>query len=475
MATSKIDSELKDNALVKGKEAFVQNMGTGKGPIKLILDSMQTGVEANYFWILRFMQNRVPHGLGCSGKEGRIEKLRDLYTAGEASSYWGSQEQKRAAQIDKFSAIMQSIGGMLKSTFQMLREIRIIDERLEYYKGYNEKDDSSSVALKSVWVDMVEGGAKNPGSVYGLASQVGFTVLPDLFFKFHPKDQKDVDKILKRLKKEKMNRKVREILGRKLKQFIIWKQKTEKEITTRKNFMLKYLRQHFNAMKLNMNWLKPYIRNIGRLEFEDISHDPEVLKSLETAKTEVEILGVLNEYDYADPRTSYITTYKFKKYKACILIRMSFVALPQMSFQKEYSRGAIQTGRTIIQVEYYAATEKEIEEYKKYIDHQDTEILTSLHASLDAMKEELDKYLEEAGELIKKEKKEVKKESITKGILEPFTSAISGFKEVLNIKSKPSKLAPKHTNEKKLALKLAKEKAATIYDIYKKTHKMLAE
>ncbi len=79
----------------------------------LVMDSTQAGVEEKYFWILRFLQNSKPFGL--SYKPSEIEKVKDIYTAGETSSYWGSVEQRRGAQIDKFQQIMGNVGNMLKT------------------------------------------------------------------------------------------------------------------------------------------------------------------------------------------------------------------------------------------------------------------------------------------------------------------------------------------------------------------------
>lgn len=469
-----------DNPLIAGKEIYDSNIGEPDGPYRVIMDNMQSGVEANYFWIKRFLEHRYPHGINCSGGRGRIEKLKDLYLASEASSYWGNIETRRSTQIEKYSQMMQTIGGMLKSTFQMLRELRILDERIEYYDGYKTGDETASHTLKSYWTDIVEGGHKSPLSVFGLAGQIGYATLPDLFFSINPKTKGEVDREMRKIS---VNKRVKSILGKKLKQFLVWKEKTEIEIRTRKNFMLKYLRQHFNAIKLNINWLKPYLRSIKRLEFdESISRDPDLLKSLETAKSEIEIMGIRYIYEYIDPKKDdFKTDYKFKKWKPCILIRFWFIAMPQMSFQKEYSRGAIQTGRTIMQIEHYAATEEQIKAYKKSLEDDDIEILASLNESLNAMKEDLDKYLEQAGETIKKD--EEKKQEKPEGILSPLKSVASGFKEIFSLagikKREKGKyvFTPRGFNEKKekaAAQAEAKFYAYVLYDIFKKTHRMMA-
>ena len=147
--------------------------------------------------MIRYLENKTPFGREYIGKGGYIIKTKDIYAAGETSSYWGSVEQRKGAQIDKFQQLMANVGNMLKALFQLWRELRILEERLEFYTESEKGSDSAEVALKDIWVTTVEGGAKNANSVMGLATQVGFVVLPDLFYSIHPRKNTDVDKLTK--------------------------------------------------------------------------------------------------------------------------------------------------------------------------------------------------------------------------------------------------------------------------------------
>ena len=84
----------------------------------------------------------------------------------------------------------------------MIRELRMIDERVQYYDDSAKNDDAAETALKSIWVDMVEGGINNPNSVTALSLKVGFIILPDLFYSIHPKKSGDVDKTMKELERK---------------------------------------------------------------------------------------------------------------------------------------------------------------------------------------------------------------------------------------------------------------------------------
>ena len=448
----------------------------------LIIDSMQAGVEANYYWILRFMTSRNP----SFGLQMEVKKIRDIFTASEASSFWGNVEQRKGLQQDKVSQYMATIGKLIKDMFQIIRELRIIDERLAYYDGYNKRgksneplDEPSCIALKGTWVDLVEGGTKNPASVYGLASQVGFATLPDLFFTIHPFKSEEIDREVKKLKD--FNRKVQEVLSRKLKQFLEWKEKTEKEIRHRKIFILKYLRMHFNNIKLYTSWIKPYLRAIKALQSGSTDESPDVSSAFETNMVELELVGYKKKYSISNEE-GFETEYEFKKYFPCTLVKFKHVAMPMMSYQKEYQRGPIHVGRTEITIEPHFLTQKQIEEYKTAMDRKDLEeiedLIPSLQGSLSSLGEELDKYLVEAGENINIEKKE--KEKPQEGLLSPFINIFKGIKEIVTLKKAPSKKGEEVLSKRKEqvemdeAKKIAAGTSFVLYDIFKKGHGMLA-
>jgi hypothetical protein len=456
----------------------------GKASYTLVMDSMQSGVEERYFSILRFLQGAPPFGLGYKASE--IEKVKDIYTAGETSSYWGAVEQKKAAQIDKFQQLMANVGNMVKTLFQLIRELRIMEERLEYYDRSNKGEDAAEVALKSVWVDMVEGGAKNPGSVTGLAANVGFVTLPDLFYAIHPKKIEDVEREVGKLK-ESFNRKVREVLSRKLKQYLIWKEKTYQELKTGQVFKLKYLRQHYHVIKIYLNWLRPYLRNIKRLQMKGPMGDHDIVAAFDTSKIELEVLAMRKGYSLeVEPGITEDRT--FESYFPCVRVRWTYVAIPQMAYQQEYQRGAIHTGRTTITIEGFVTSKDDLKEYKKKLDEEDFELIAAVDESLLAMKDDIDKYLTQAGEIHKKEEeKEEKRRSL---MLEPFIGVGSamrdvgagfrevtaGFKEMFGLPQKGKKKEGKYANDdKSQAKKTAGGDAYVVYTVFKKTHGMMSE
>ena len=438
------------------------------------------GIEKFYFWILRFISSTPPSGISRPGYEYKIEKLKDIFAASETGAFFGSIEQRKGLQQEKVSQYMATLGRMSRDLFQIIRELRIIDERLDYYdksekrideKGRPMKEwEDAEIALKSIWIDLVEGGSKNPTSVLGLGSQVGFVILPDLFFTVHPKAVKDVDREAGSLKEKGINRKIREVLGRKLTQYIIWKERTGKEIRQRKNFVRKFLRQHYNVMRMYTNWLKPYLRNIKRLQASQENY-PEVVAAFDTSKIELEILS------------KKIKSGKKQVYYPCILVKFDYTAIPTMAYQQEFQRGAIHTGDSKIFFECYTLTDKQIEAYKKKIEEEDLELIASVFESMEALKDDLKKYLEEEGEKWFKEedvKKEEKKNILTSlvlGVTNQFSSLGKGFKETFTIKLKSGQ----ENSEKSWGAQLEKEEAKRdasldtwiLYDVFKKAHRMV--
>lgn len=434
---------------------------------KVYIESPQQSVEPFYFWILSFLQKTGKFGLGFE----RIEKIKDAFSASETSSYWGDVEARRAIQQDRFEKYMTNIGAMTKSLIQQLRDLRILEERLEYYKGANKGDEAAMTALKTIWTDLVEG--KSPTSVFALAGQPGYVTLPDLFFKINPKTSADAD-IEKAIggASFEMNERVKSILKQKLKKFLLWKESTFKELDQRFKFQLKYLRQHNQVIKLYLNWLKPYLSNIKKLQTPSTSR-AELVKAFDTSVIELELLAIGGKKPKGEPNL------KDPEPKSVVRIRFDFTAIPQIAFQEGGSRGAIHLGKTIITFEGFVATEKQIQEYINKQNEEDFEILKSIDESIDSMKEELEKYLKMAGELDKKEeKKDEKKESI----LDPFKAIVNGFKEIFTLGKKEAAKEgmPKFKSVEDMeklegAFNDAKTRSYLAYNIFKKAFGMFTE
>lgn len=383
---------------------------------RIIYEAVSQYVEESYFWIL----DHLKHDWGFT----HFDKITDIFAASEQSAFFGVSEQRLGLQQDKASQYIRGISEMLKALFQIVREIRIIDERLTYYENtFGRKTENeavgSEITLKGIWIDQVEGGVKNASSVYGLAQTVGFSILPDLFFRVRANDagldkMEDYDAQDKRmsgiiLEVDKkvdeisgFNEKVKEVLKRKLTQYYTWKLRTYRELKTRKNFTLKYLRQHYDTIKLYTGWIKPYLRNIKRLQLDEKRlRSADIISAFEGAMVEIEIL--CRRMDRT-PGTGY------EKYFPCILLHFVYRTTPSMTYTAEgYQRGPAHTGKFEFNIKAYVWNEDQMENYRRMKEEEDLELLTSIDesvkAAMDALGDDLKNYLLLGGEEIFEQEK----------------------------------------------------------------------
>ncbi len=405
--------------IAKG-EKIPTNFPKPLGRHRIVFESVKDNIEESYYWQLYSLRTDLSFT--------DFYKIIDVFSASPNSSFWGNVEQRIGLQQDKAAQFLRGVSEMTKALFQIVRELRIIDERLSYYKDIYEGNKnalSSEITLKGIYVDQVEGGSKNPASVYGLANSVGFTLLPDLFFRTSVKNKEDIDETVD---KQPFNEKLKEVLKRKLRQYYEWQEKTYKELKQRRKFTLAYLRQHFDTINLYISWIVPYLRNIERLRQDHSRYDSvDLVSAFESSLIEIEFLA-------AKPSGSI---------KPCIDVHFLFRSKPQMSFmdQHSYQRGPLHVGKLEMNIRAYAWTDQQIENYRKMREEENMLMLQtidkSLREAMHALGDELFKYLREAEEedLIPKEEKkeEKKKEKVSRKISEamsPFTSIFGGFKEL---------------------------------------------
>ena len=439
---------------------------------KLIVEASALSIEETYYWLLNYMR--------YSSNFPFVEKLTDIFSASEQSAFWGAAQSRIGLQQERAGQYLKGISEMIKQVFQLVRELRILDEKLEPRKQWG-KVAAADIALKGEYTDLVEnrGGQIQPGSIYHLAQSVGFTILPDLFFNTRVYSLDDIDRKVDDLQ---FNKNVKQVLKRKLYAFINWKLRTDSELDNRRVFTLKYLRQHWNVIKMYMNWVKPYLRNIARMQMNpEMSESPDIVSAFETSMIEIELLA------YKPSQTSY---------HPCIVMTFKHRTRPELSFQQDQyaHRGPIHVGRVEVTFRGYAWKKDQIESYKRFKRDEDMLLLgmvdDSVKAAMDALGEELEKYLWEAGEkefeekrmakeaADKKKKKELEK-SMAIGMFDPFFSVFKGFGEMFSLFTPSSIIGGKGGKEKIKGSAKEAEKSVAIelflmYKNYKKGHGMLS-
>ena len=454
----------------KGEKALWDEQKDKKKEIHY--ENFSEGIEKFYFWVTDFMESNLHY---------ELKKLQDTSFASVGSAQWGLIEQRKSIQQDKAAQYMGTIGGMTKSMLAIYKELKILDERIDYYTEADKGSVSAEIALKSLWIDLVEGGAKQPTSVLGLASQVGFVTLPDLFFNITPKDEKSVDKAVDNAKIE-TNVQVKNILKRKLKQYMTWRTRTKEELATRRYFNIKYLAQHFNVIKMYADWAKPYLQNIGRLN-QDVQdkYAHQLLEGSESSVADIEIMGVrkIKERDS-----------DFNHVFPVMIVKFHHRTRPISAYQSEQHKGSLHIGRVGITFTTYIANQKGIDNYNEKKKTETLKLLKTVDASLSALldspdsKAEFEGYLKEAEGIEEKQKEDEKKVKGPSnfGGFEIFIPAYfkkEGREARAETKSAKTKaiVAKKEKeelgSEKSLAKIIAEEDAETIFKTFKIVHGML--
>jgi hypothetical protein len=455
---------------------YYENTGypVPKKSYRLMIESFSTPVEETYFWML----NHLKQDQGFP----YIYKTIDNFSASETSSFWGQNTQRLNMQQDKAGNYLRVISELIKQLFQIVRELRMIDEKLDVRKAWKddesgEKLKSADVTLKGEFVELVEGGAKNVNSVYGLAREVGYSILPDLFFNTQVYSLKEIDKVVDDME---YNERVKNVLRKKLYNFVNWKLNTDKEFYARRKFQLKYLYQHWQTIRAYMKWLTPYLRNIKRLNMKKRhAESVDIVSAFESTVIEVEYLAV----------KPILKDGKRTGANACNLINFYYTTRPEMNFHtQDYSnKGAIHVGRVEVLMKAYGWSDKELANYRKYREEEDFELLgladSKIESAIEMLGDTFKSYLAECGEeLFKDDKKEENKKNKPKqeSILDPFLGIFKAFGEVLGMEKKSktntttSKYLSPSSSHKKAAEGAAAGSLWQVYKNYKKAHKMLS-
>lgn len=499
---SKVEEELQKDAdsdliEVSRNQMAVVDYPTPINKYSIVYESFNQSIEPIYYWATNCLENDIGFPW--------IEKLTDVFTASEQSSFYGSAAQRLGLTQDKVQSYLALIGQFIRNDlFQLVRDIKWIRERLKYHEEsrfFLEKNDkkyeSAEITLKGIWTDLVDGvvqGQRVSANIFQMAQQLQFTTLPTFFFACHPKNTSEIEKAVESLQTTKD---VKNVLRRKLEQYLVWRDYNYKELKQREIFELKYLRQHYNIIKMYLAWLKPYMKYAERLR-ADISklNKPELISAFEGSLVDIEILA------------SRIPE-KNKEYYSCALLTFEYTTRPSMEYTDptRYHRGPIHVGETKITWRSYAWTKEQIENFIALKERNDFESLgnidDSIRSVIQAIGDELWQFLKDAEEeipvteqevaelagrtgfsksdvekFLKRKSFEDKKEK-KEALIAPFIDIGKGFKELfssfktqgLGIKEKPDKsVVAKKEAEKASAKKEATKLLWLHYKLFKKVH-----
>ncbi len=450
-----------------------------KGDLKathnLVYDSSSEALEPVYFFLLDLMND---FGLAP-------EKLYDNFSSSEGSGHFGDMGQRKTMMQKTASEYLANINTVLRSILNLLYDLRDFEIRLQAYKELHsdKKDirDGALLALKQVWMDKVDAVQKGNSSIKAMALGQGgyFSTLIDAFLA--AEDASKVESL-------DLNQIVKRIIKQRLVEFDGWIKLSEKELDKRYKLERSYLKSQVNSLKLYANWAKPYLKAAKTLEMKDAGRNPALVKSFDTMILELTLFGK-NRIDPVSlakegklPK-NFVKMKLKRDYYACILVDLNFRSIPQrVQGQSHYAFG----GRTEFSVWAYALSGDELKQLDEILKKTELDDVLGLIEgattdSLDFMKEELDKYLnDEDSEESKAAKKTKDQSNPFLALFGKYDSSGEKKKDVKkDAKPKDFTKAPVEKDNwyekeyiRKMAAAAAIDSAFSIFDIYKKAHQM---
>jgi hypothetical protein len=479
----------------------IKKRSPSKVEYKLTYDSMMEGLEPIYFWILDFLKDSSPSGLGFE----EIIKQKDEYDATVSSGYFGEMGTRRSVMEDRAMKIMATVNTVIRSIINLIYDLKEFEIRLAHYDDLHSSNESKKeggrLVLKQIWMDQVDI-KKGRGAINAMAQQLEFVTLRDAFIA--SSNESTVDKL-------DLNDRVRRIVKARIAEYLVWEKNSEKELRKRYDIEKAYLKSQVASLKHYTSWVKPYLisaKKLGMTEFKTPSGQPS--PNLVNAFSNMEMHLVLFAKSEIKPEkvNSSYQFIKFKeKYFSCIEVDIQFRTLPR-AYQGQGGSHYVHSGRTDIIIKPYALTEKEIEEIYTLKEKEDLSLIEEMtDASLTVLYEDIEKYLMTDEDRLKKaegdEKIKLLKQMYEKNpsseimnqihdeeiklkrkkavaMKGSFGNVFMGFKQVFEpirvlFGMFNSKQIAFSTPEKKIrdeASDKAEKSAYVLYDIYKKAHGM---
>ncbi len=368
--------------------------------------------------------------------------------------------EKRKIFEDRVMQLMGSINQVVQSVLRILYELKELDRNVIFYEQLKSKDpktiENAEMSIKRIFVDTVDSrkGGASMLSLVRAASQSGgggpgFTTLVAAFYSPSIKSAKDVDKL-------SLNEQVKNILKPRVEEYIQWKSINETDLRNRKSMLLQYLTSQVGSYKMYVQWASQYLNILKRINQAPPQSAGKYMSSLKTpdifntAVFSLNMMGFkeifMGEYDIEWsrpfgskgiqlPESASLKTNsgdlmtrggretqrrfiydKVKKYGPIVMsaieAEFSFREkpilsedVPQQPLQYEGTLDLKLTPYCFTLEEWYLFKAALEEQIRKTVFADMDQVLTS---SLESMKSDLDKYLEEASKLKLKEDKQKK-------------------------------------------------------------------
>jgi len=435
----------------------------------LVYDSPTETLEPVYFWLLDLLDT-----FGISA-----EKIADSFTSSPGSGHFSELMGKATAMQQQVSRIMGDINNVLRSTLNLVYDLKEFRTRLQVYDDYKDakKKDVARQALKQIWLDKVDIN-KGQGAIHAMATgQLGFATLRDAFLIVN--NETDVEKL-------DLNDRVKRVLIVRIYEFNTWIGQSEKELRKRYEIERSYLRGQVNNLKLYSRWVKPYLQAATKLEQGEEGRNPELVTAFNSLLLDLTLLGT-QEQKPEDLAASGKLSTEFKKwnlkrkYYSIVLLDFHFRGIPTRTQQGGYVTG----GRVSVTFRAYSLNQEELDKLNELLKKTDlSDVLQLIEGitedSMGQMQKEIDYFLEGKDEEEEKEEKKKKEEDEGSN---PFKALIGGYdkkdKEVKKEKKKDEEIVVAKESWGETLLRQAvsesvKEITFKLFDVYKKAHGMVS-
>ena len=453
-------------------EKVSKNHGKPLASYKLIYDSPQNQLEPIYYWILDFVNN-----LGFT-----VEKIADNFMSSPGSGHFSEMGQRATLMQQQGTKISADLHQLIKSTINLLYDLREFEQRLSHYEDAKSKDkkrkEAGVLALKQIWLDSVDLPKRGRGSIHQMSADLGYVTLRDAFMIANSVE--DVEKMA--AKDGTINDAVKRIMIPRIDEFLKWQDFSYKELRKRESIERNYLRSQIETIKLYSAWMKPYFKAAEQLRQKGFDKNAALVNAFSTSMFELTLFA---KQKVTAPKQ--VKGYNIRRdYNSILLINFQYRGhLAQKAEKGNYAFAF--GGRVDITFDAYSLNEEELNFMKKKMESEDFEegLKYSFDIAEDALKElkdDFDYFLKSKEE---RDKEDKEKDGGASQDINPFTALFDLFKpSSYSSSAKKGKeveindekdIKPDNWVEKHLRAEAANTAAArlyTTYDVYKKAHRM---
>ncbi len=435
-------------------------------PVKtyfLDYDAFGEGLEPVYYWLL----DELKEGQTLSYK---VKKSYDYFAASEGSYWYGDVGVRRSALEKRATELLGTISVVIKSIINLIWDLKEFEQRFEHYDNYKSKDgkvrEAGEFALKSIWLTDVDT-KKGRAAINVLANDLNFITLRDAFMA-----AKNVDVV----DKMDINERVKRILKPRIQEFAKWIELSDKELRQRFKIEKTYLKSQVNALELYTRWVKPYLVATNKLMPAELTGEldepEEMVTSFDVARVYIELFGT-KEQKWNKPFP--VELPEDERIFKCINVVFVYRAIPGTVERGHF----VHRGRVKMYFRAYVINNRQIKEYEKSQEEEIMKFVSGMTKdSLDALYDDL-KHFDAADSGGQKESPKEKKKA---PVFEFMKSAKEIIEPIANVAENIKQILPKKKEFDQYTLERIKNEAANsvkkdlflIYDLYKKSHKMLS-